>query len=430
MKFVASSSLPIPLQHHVAVISNVLVVATHSSVFSVSASAASASSETFCFSEEEVNCLLLDSEQQEELEGYLPSCGIDALKSEPTQRQDIILGRLRFPGTASTHQYDQFRQFEQQQPRFTGIAKANHCPSTDLCFRASDDSMNDVDYDISVSLQQIRLTGFGSHSAYDAVEATLEHVANQNGAQDYYIITTLREPGSYAPKWYAFRHTWDAVLPELATASFEEWLDMAPWRTNVLTRMLGAQPDRLTMPKSMLYTKGGVTSGGWATHSDEVSKFLKDEYMIHQNELGPEQSEVYVTAVERLNEMVHFGLFHRLSDTWKLMEHTFCWTMGYQSYRPDKEITGYDALKMHLLPPGQTTDAVDEDTAKRIWTKLKEKNRLDFALMEEAERIFDKRLATMQREKADGIVCNFLGEVEVRCAGGDDESDERFRPTS
>jgi len=411
---------------HLVFTSSVLLVALHSSNLFASASTSS-SPAAMCLSDEEVNCLLLDSEQQEELEGFLPSCGVDALKSEPIQRQGIILGRLRFPGTASTHQYEQFRQYEQQQTRFAGISKANHCPTSDLCFIATYNESSTNENDLSLALQQIHLTGFGSHSAYDTVESTLERVANQNGAKEFYMVTTLREPGSYAPKWYAFRRAWDAVLPELAGANFEEWLDLAPWRMNILTRMLGVQPDRLAMPEGLLYTKSGATSGGSTEHDHEVDVFIRDEYMIKQNELGPKESEVYAAAVERLNEMVHFGLFHRLSDTWKLMEHTFCWTMGYQSYRPDKEITGYDALKRHLVPPGQEANATDEATARIIWNKLKKKNRLDLALMEEAERIFDQRLAKMQRERADGILCNFLGKEEVRCADGDDASDKWLR---
>lgn len=103
------------------------------------------------------------------------------------------------------------------------------------------------------------------------------------------------------------------------------------------------------------------------------------------------------------------------------MEHTFCWTMGYQNYRPDKEITGYDALKMKLYP-GVAADDIDEMEATRIWNKLKYRNRLDLALMKEAERIFDERLEQMKREREDGILCNFLRKVEVRCEdGGEDE---------
>lgn len=359
---------------------------------------------------------MLDKQQDEEVEGHLPSCGIDDLKDNPVKREGIVLGRLRFPGTASTRQHEQFRQYEQTDLRYSGVAKANHCPTNDLCFKPTN---NTKQTSPSLSLQQIHLTGFGSHTSYDAVESTLQHVANQEGVTDFYMITTLREPGQYARKWYAFRQTWDAILPELQKATFEEWIDMAPWRMNVLTRMLGAQPDRLAMPKSLIYTKSGVTSGGRSNaNGNHEDVLLKDEYMIQQNELGPKHSEVYATAVERLNGMVHFGLFHRLSETWQLMEHTFCWTMGYQSYRPDKAITGFDAIKKQ---------ETDEATAARIWAKLQEKNQLDIALIEEAERIFDERLEKMRREKADGIICNFLNRIEVRCADGGDASDEKFR---
>ena len=45
------------------------------------------------------------------------------------------------------------------------------------------------------------------------------------------------------------------------------------------------------------------------------------------------------------------------------------------------------------------------------------------SLMKEAERIFDERLEQMKREKEDGILCNFLRKVEVRC---EDDGEDAF----
>ena len=393
-----------------------------------------ASASSVCLTEDEVQCVLLDEETAVDDDRHLPTCGNDQLKQQPILRDGIVLGRLRFPGTASSHQYDQFRRYESDDvPRFTGIAaSAPQCSTNNnnLC-------LSGPEADYSLALQQIHLTGFGSHVSYDSVAFTLQNVADQrqqllqrtsDQPSEYYVITTLRELGSYAYKWYAFRRTWDAVKPELADATFEEWVDEAPWRHNVLTRMLGAEEDRLAMPKNLLYTKVGFESlgadnmGHGGKNSDTLEVFLRDEYMQRQNELGPDESEIYATALERLKNMVHFGLFHRLSESWRLMEHTFCWKMGYQNYRPDKEIIGYNALKAKLFP-GVATDSVDEAEVTRIWNKLKERNRLDLALMEEAERIFDERMEQMKREREDGILCNFLRKVEVRCEDdGEDAS--------
>ena len=416
--------------------------------------AVASSSLPVCFTQDELNCLLQDDANDPTVDDdrHLPSCGNEQLRRQPILRDGIVLGRLRFPGTASSHQYDQFRRYESDDvPRFTGIAKAAstvtnaQCSTNNnLCFEGVGLGLPEeleggtmvtnvpgADDAYSLALQQIHLTGFGSHASYDSVASTLQNVANQRRQRkdgsdepgEYYMITTLRELGSYAYKWYSFRRVWDAVKPELVDATFEQWIDEAPWRQNILTRMLGANEDRLAMPKNLLYTKmdslGAATNGSGNT----LGTFLRDEYMQRQNELGPEKSEIYATAVERLRNMVHFGLFHRLSDTWKLMEHTFCWKMGYQNYRPDKEITGYKALKMKLYP-GVAADAIDEEEATRIWNKLKDRNRLDLALMVEAERIFDKRLEQMRREKEeDGIVCNFLLKVEVRC---EDDGEDSF----
>lgn len=416
--------------------------------------AVASSSSSVCLTDDEIKCLLRDDAEDPTVDDdqHLPTCGNDQLHRQPILREGIVLGRLRFPGTASTHQYDQFRQYESDdRPRFTGIAASaqQKCSTNNLCFKApeyelvdhslaSQQMQQDVEEQTatgasksggySLALQQIHLTGFGSHVSYDSVATTLQRVADQRQQKEgsdqpgeYYMVTTLRDLGSYAFKWYSFRRIWDAVKPELVDLTFEEWIDEAPWRHNALTRMLGSNDDRLAMPKNLLYTK--VESLGAATigNNDYLDTFLKDEYMQRQNEVGPEESEIYATAVERLKNMVHFGLFHRLSDTWRLMEHTFCWTMGYQNYRPDKEITGYDALKMKLYP-GVAADDIDEMEATRIWNKLKYRNRLDLALMKEAERIFDERLEQMKREREDGILCNFLRKVEVRCEdGGEDE---------
>ena len=387
-----------------------------------------ASSSSVCLTEDEVQCVYLDQFEDTTVDDdrHLPTCGNDQLQQRPILRDGIVLGRLRFPGTASSHQYDQFRRYESDDmPRFTGIAASAQCYNNNLCLSGGPEA------DYSLALQQIHLTGFGSHVSYDSVASTLQNVADQrqqllqgttsDQPGDFFVITTLRELGSYAYKWYAFRRTWDAVKPELADATFEEWIDEAPWRHNVLTRMLGAEEDRLAMPKNLLYTKVGFESLGAANmghggqNSDTLEVFLRDEYMQRQNELGPDESEIYAKAVERLRNMVHFGLFHRLSDSWRLMEHTFCWKMGYQNYRPDKEIIGYSALKAKLFP-GVAGDSIDSEAElTRIWNKLKERNRLDLALMEEAERIFDERMDQMKRDREDGILCNFLRKVEVMC---------------
>ena len=71
-----------------------------------------------------------------------------------------------------------------------------------------------------------------------------------------------------------------------------------------------------------------------------------------------------------------------------------------------KEINGFAAFKR----------LVSDDPA--LWERVQEKNKLDVALMEEAERIFEDRLEKMKREKADNVICNFMGKVEVRCANG------------
>ena len=391
-----------------------------------------------CLTDDEIKCLLRDDAEDPTVvdDQHLPTCRNDQLGQRPILREGIVLGRLRFPGTASSHQYDQFRQYESDDvPRFTGIATNARQKCSNLCFENAEvegetaKEATEADNAYSLAVQQIHLTGFGSHVSYDSVASTLQRVADQRQQKDendqpgeYYMITTLRELGSYAFKWYSFRRVWDAVKPELVDLTFEEWIDEAPWRHNVLTRMLGSNDDRLAMPKNLLYTKVESLGAASIGNSDYLDTFLKDEYMQRQNELGPEESEIYAKALERLENMVHFGLFHRLSDTWRLMEHTFCWTMGYQNYRPDKEITGYSALKMKLYP-GVAADDIDETEATRIWNKLKDKNRLDLALMKEAERIFDKRLEQMKLEKEDSILCNFLRKVEVRC---EDDGGEAF----
>ena len=329
----------------------------------------------------------------------------------------IVIGRLRFPGTASSHEQELFTRYEEGMERFSDLTvKGGRCPGSSgkgdeseplhLCFSFHNSTSGSGSDVVAMALRKVQQASFGAHSAYDVVERSLTEAAARYQQVHHFteplIMTNLREVGSYASKWYAFRRVWDAEAPGLVDATFEEWLDLAPWRQNVLTRMLGAQPDRKSMPSGLVYTKAGMEGFG----SLSLDEFMADEYMLQQNLIGPSESEGLSLALERLRGMVHFGLFHRLKDSWKLMEHTFCWNIGYQSYRPDKEISGFAAFKR----------LVSDDPA--LWERVQEKNKLDVALMEEAERIFEDRLEKMKREKADNVICNFMGKVEVRCANG------------
>ena len=76
--------------------------------------AVASSSSSVCLTDDEIKCLLRDDAEDPTVEDdqHLPTCGNDQLHQQPILREGIVLGRLRFPGTASTHQYDQFRQYE------------------------------------------------------------------------------------------------------------------------------------------------------------------------------------------------------------------------------------------------------------------------------------------------------------------------------
>lgn len=287
--------------------------------------------------------------------------------------------------------------------RFHGFLSASKCSSSKLCFATDDEA------DLDLAFRPLLLSGsFSTHFPYDQVVSImtqeLGELSDKSSASDdernqKVLITTLRDPGSYAVKWYRNRMTWDRDVGGMADATFAEWINLAPWRMNYITRMLGAQPDRKSVPRT--YFSHG--------DSDGEETFLQDAYMKGQNQLGPEDSEVFQLALDRLkNDFDHFGLFHRLQDSWDLLSYRFCWNIGERKVLDGKDLRGCEAVEQLY-----TDD--DGTRASEVWSIVRERNQLDIALLEIADKIMDERLVRMQAEKANGVLCNFLGKVKVTC---------------
>ena len=390
------------------------------------------SAKTKCLTISEVNCLL---SPQNCTDNSYEQVGHD----EATQRI-LLLGRVRLPKTASTLEARLISRYEEGMSdesllmdegrtslenhagRFLGLAdKAGCAPptgsSTDrLCFTldgggsSSDDEDKDV---ISLAFSPMqRSKGLMGHVSYDTVASRMEkEIASLeeggNTKVEGILLTGLRDPASYAASWYGTRSTSDMIV-DLSDLTFSEWIERVPWRMNVLTRVLGSSSDRKAMPEQLLYF--GAKAHESLGDTDKVV-FMKDAYMAEQNELGPDESPVYQLALERLrNDFVHFTILHRLPDSWRLLAHRFCWDMEEQEFNSEKADRGVDAL-LH----NRFLKDMQRPEAEQIWARLQQKNRLDIALMKEADRIMDERIAQMEAEKADGVLCNFLGRVKVTC---------------
>lgn len=390
------------------------------------AAAAQEASRTKCLTVDEINCLLSNN----------------CTDADAAHQNILLLGRVRLPKTASTLESTLIRRYEDgfdedgRTPldnhvgRFLGIADKAGCSSTTkgsatdrVCFtlaaessEGNGDSGNNDDHNadedvISLAFRPMqRSKKVMGHVSYDAVASGMEKEILEAGGEtkaEGILLTGLRDPASYAAGWYGTRRTSDMFV-DLASLTFAEWIERVPWRMNVLTRVLGSTPDRKTMPESLLYVGPRAHEHLGNTDKDE---FMKDAYMLQQNELGPEKSSVYQLAVQRLrNDFVHFTILHRLPDSWRLMAHRFCWDMDEQEFKTEKANRGVDALMSNRFLKGMKRAEAEE-----IWDRLQQRNRLDLALMEEADRIMDERLAQMEAEKADGVLCNFLGRVKVTC---------------
>ena len=375
--------------------------------------APSARSERRCFAVERIQCLLSWN------------CTDGFHHSFPASAINIPIGRVRFPGTASTDERRLFFAHEEDRLRYDNLPTFGGCQSKTLCFEVDDGidftlafrklyytrtfeehiAYDQVKHKMSVDIETIFTRYTENLSLDDADGGTRQFV--RNALNDKVLLTTIRDPASYAAKWYRTRRHFDKVT-NLTDARFSEWIDLAPWRMNVVTRVLGAQTDRKTMPTQMLQRlEGQVSSIG-----DDIEKeaFLQDAYMQEQNELGPSQSMVFRLALARLkNEFSHFGIFHRLQDSWDLLSHRFCWNISKLTVRERASQRGTDAIR-HL--------AKNDTEANDLLAYLHSRNRLDLALLKAAEEIMDQQLEIMHAEKAQGILCNFLGKIEVTCDPG------------
>lgn len=371
------------------------------------------SSPPSCFSPDDLVCLMARN------------CTEGLHDSFPSGSKKLTFNRVRFPGTASSDQRNMMQQYEGKgnYRRYGNLLPAEgrgYTADARLCFAPA--SGGD-EYDLDLAFRSVDSARAGSHGPYDTVEGNVMRAASRGGGgrgdgAPPVLLTTLREPLSYATKWYRFRESWDRTT-DLSNYTFEEWIERAPWRMNFVARALGARGDRKSTAGSMLHTKHGEVSGYPSTDRDT---FIEDAYMIEQNELGPEGSEVYQLALERLrNSFTHFGIFHRLPESWELLAHTLCWDLDDdKKHIVQANARGVDALRYFAKKYAKEAGDIDVERAAR---RLRERNRLDLALMEEAERLMDERLEVMRAEREVGVLCNFLGKIKVTCEGNDDAAD-------
>lgn len=323
---------------------------------------------------------------------------IQRIMSSSDERATKALTNVpRFPGTASTKLMRDMEAMNTTGRYRSYLSSEGGCDY--LCFDAPWGCEDDPFVQLTKSFT-------GVHSPWDE--------AMQYKDNSSYKITTIREPFQYARKFYTFRKSWDqsaAFPPEL---TFSEWMKIAPWRSNQMTRMLGRENlDKRVMPKSML-------------DSPDIGE-RSDRYIQEQNKLG-EDSEILAKAWDRLKEYTWFGIFHRLKESYELLAFVFCFDDGWgfekdqilneggNSRRAVVENVKNQGTGRKVLKLMQEKGQIDiNENIDKIAEELTERNQLDLILLERAEALLDERLREMKDAKANGTLCRFMNTVDVTC---------------
>lgn len=344
------------------------------------------------------------------------------------------LTSVRIPGTASTKLNHDVNFIRGSSERFRSFLAEDGCEA--LCFHHSDrrdgdeggrESDDGDDEHVkrqhapaaAVATSQVvvdpfvRFTGEmqKSHLTYDAF---IKDYDEEDDFDAPFLLTQIRDPIQYARKFYTARGMFDLEAKFPKDITFEEWIDLAPWRTNQMTRMLGRENmDQRLVPGNDLIVSPPAND-------------RDDAYMQHQNSLGGD-SPILQKAWERLStRFAWFGLFHRLAESYELLAFTFCTSEDWGD-RGASESEKYKYRGMELLEYMRKRREGGLDPTKKgrasrkklqeIHARLLEINALDVILLRRAEELFDKRIKEMREMKERGVKCKFMREVEVTCAG-------------
>ncbi len=217
---------------------------------------------------------------------------------------------------------------------------------------------------------------FKEHTNYDIL---------QKFGQDI-LFTTIRHPEQTILSHYKdrdqFDWTYKTLYPQtnLSTVSVEEWATNAWYRHNLFVKTF-ATPTQLIFRMHK--------------ESDIAPTKEENDYQIS---LGEDSTWLQI-ALQRLEEMPFFGLFHRLDESFELFGFHLC--VPVESFR--------NRNKHDRVPSSELRDIV------------KKYYELDIILFEKAESLFDQLVLDMRKKKERGMMCdlrNLLGEKsDIRALG-------------
>lgn len=186
------------------------------------------------------------------------------------------------------------------------------------------------------------------------------------------VFTTLRDPGQVVLSQYGMRtvwdRLWDVVHHDMSLSNVEvvDWVERAWWRHNLGTKILSTN-----------------TRVIWASQHQSPDIVPTKEENDHENSLG-ERSGWLHTAIQHLHSMPAFALMHRLEESFELYSFTFC-VSGHVKWREGKK-------------PREVSDEL-QALVERYF-------KLDLLLLEEAEKIFEERIAHMRQLKQKDWLCD------------------------
>lgn len=201
------------------------------------------------------------------------------------------------------------------------------------------------------------------HNNYNAVSKFQRQV----------MFTTIRSPWTYVESQYRdrilFDQMWNAQFPTslaVENVNVTEWSAQAWWRQNLFTKTLATDSRNI-----------------WGRMKLDANVIPSKNQSDHENQRGLD-SEWLQLALERLESMPFFGLFHRLSETFELFGFHLCFPVDTNSY----------VWKQASKVEGPLSLVIEEYFA------------LDLLLVDKAEVMFDKLVSDMREQKKRGILCN------------------------
>jgi len=193
-------------------------------------------------------------------------------------------------------------------------------------------------------------------------------------------------PHGVNEKTFMFVPTWRkrnvTKLPD-AEVPISEFAEKAFWKWNIFSRALT-----------------GNYSGGKL-----LNKFIENDNITREiahrlnEEVRSGNSATLDLAKERLLSMSFFGIFELIEESMQLLAHTMCW-----------DYTGLDfkkRLHKEQFPELERKPNGDPEQTEATIALIEKNNALDRELYSFARSVFEQRVADMNKDKSQNIICRF-----------------------